>query len=1014
MKKLFAFIILLAWGSYAVNAQPLNRLQRILTDPLGGKKTEFQPGNPGTSDPVIADGKAAPMSGVNWQATDPASIANYVKVSTQSQKTFNAWGLNNQRISFYGNTNSPIWEVSCPISAWDEIVDMTDDGTRMVNGYNSLVEVYEPGSSTPVWSTTISNSVRGVQIPDDGQKVFVAASDLVTQDSSFIYCFNVGQNVPAWTKSFAGNFTALVVSKSGNRLLVAEYGGGANKLFVLDPADGSLIFETAYNDQYSPAVSYDGKYIVSGDFSGHLFLLEYNTVTSTYSEKWNATVNGSNSWVCGMGISADGSTIAVGTLIFTTSGGYDGELYVFNNYSPVPVWIYQNMGDMVQCVDVSDDGSIIAAAGWGPMGNSVPDFFLFRKQSNEPYLTVNSPGSLFCLDLSPDGKLCATGGKAVHARDFGNGGKLYNINSDPGGGTLGGIAVKSGATQQAGVKIEILGLNTYFTYSDDSSAYVLKYIPAGTYTARYSAVGYYPQDITGVVIAAGQTATVDVILLPTGEPPQNLTATQGAGLAVGLSWQPSEAPGVTGYNIYRKQYSFDFYPPAPIGTAAAGQLSYSDTTALPLIHYYYAVTAQLPGNLQTPYSNDAIGWISTGFITDSISAYPGSTPVIDGTISPGEWSDAFRTDISNFFGQRDNTPRPIGSVTGYFKVNPEKTALYVAVDNTVDAVFEDHDEVALYVDDNNDGVFPSPGDDSEGNYWAAHYASGDVIKYRPIYGNGGVGTVVFLPNPQIKASNATGHLVYEFVIPLGTDSTWQIAFNSQDQSGIFIFVLDDPVDYNGWWPCTNQNIFTAEGYGVITFGAEDLVPPPPMNLQLDNPVAQNILLHWDQPGINDFDHFNIYWSMDGGSSYTKLDTTIGVQYYYTVPANGIYYFYVTTVDQAGQESVPSNIVETNVVIGMEDFLQAGEISMIRLGPNPFRHQLGIDLRLDRPTRLEAKIVDLFGNSICTFYESGIGAGSYHLAWNGKDHSGNEAGPGVYMVRFRTAGGSIQTFKVVKL
>ena len=128
-------------------------------------------------------------------------------------------------------------------------------------------------------------------------------------------------------------------------------------------------------------------------------------------------------------------------------------------------------------------------------------------------------------------------------------------------------------------------------------------------------------------------------------------------------------------------------------------------------------------------------------------------------------------------------------------------------------------------------------------------------------------------------------------------------------------MLDDPAFYNGWWPATNLNIFTAEGYGVIEFGGVDAVPPPPINLQLLNGVAEDIMLMWEAPPINDFDHYNVYESTDGGTTYTLIDATVGVQYFLTVPSNGLYMFYVTTVDHAGQESVPSNIVQAHVVIG---------------------------------------------------------------------------------------------------
>jgi hypothetical protein len=1013
MKKILLIAVLAGFGIHALYAQTNSiRSQRALTNPQHGYSLELRSESGLQPAPARGQSEGPLAPGVNWQVVDGQSIDNVSKVSDLSLNTVAGWGLNNQRLSLYSNSNIPVWEVPVSITGWDPSVDMTEDGGWIVNGYNDLVEIYKPSSSVPTWTTTIPGlAVRGVQIQNDAQKIFVAAVNQATQDSSFLYCYTVGQSTPVWVKSFAGNFTTLVISRPGNRVLLGEYGSGINKLFVLDPADGSLIFEAPFADQYPPAISNDGKYIVSGDFSGHVFLYEYNETTATYAEKWNYSVNGASSWVCGMGISADGSTIAVGTMIFTTSGGYDGELYVFNNFSPTPLWIYPGMGDMVQCVDLSSDGSIIAAAGWGPIGNSGPDFFLFRKQSSVPYLTVNSPGSFFCLDLSPDGKICVAGGKGVHAREFGMGGRLYNINSDLGGGTLSGTVLKAGSTQLAGSKVEIIGLATYFSYTNDSGAYSLPNIPDGSYNARYSAVGYIPQDIT-VQITQGQVTTQDATLLQTGPPPFNLHATQGAGLKVDLSWEASPAPGVTGYNIYRKQYSFDQYPSTPLGTVGSGELTWQDSTALPLTHYYYVVTAGLGGDLQTPYSNEAIGWISTGYIVDEISAYVGTTPTIDGTISPGEWSDAFLVDLSNFLGRRDNITRPIGSVMGYFKVNADLSSLYVAVDNTLDTELNDHDEVALYIDDNNDGLFPAPGDSTEGNFWAVHYASGDLIRYRPIYSNGGVGNVLVLQNPEISVSVATGHVVYEFVIPLGHDYYYQVNYNSSNQSGLFAFVLDDPAYYNAWWPCENLNIFTAEGYGVITFGATDEVPPPPDSLQLFNGPAEDITLVWDMPPINDFDHFNIYWSTDGGTIYTILDSTIGVQYFLTVPSNGLYKFYVTTVDHTGHESVPSNIVEANVFIGIGDPGLTSDLSLIKMGPNPFDRVLNIDVKAARGTTLTIRVLDMNGRPIATVYNSEIAEGSHHIVWNGRSDSGAAITPGIYMVRYETTGGAAKTFKLV--
>ncbi len=1008
MKKLVPLFI--SFVFLFLNAVPQNfpHIQKIITDPTNGYKIEYKAIK--TSLPISQPGIEKPVltPGVNWQATDALSIDNFAKVSVQAQKTAAGWVLNNQRLSLYGTTNIPLWEVPLTIETTEESVDMTEDGSKIANGYSHSVEVYTPASPTPVWTTTITHSVTAIRISGDGLKVFVGATNTPTSDSSFVYCYNVGQSTPVWIKSYAGNFASLVINKPATRVILGEYGGGYTVLHVLNGSDGTGIFDAPTSDQYPPAISEDGKYIVNGNFTGFVYLYEYNESSSTYTQKWSHKVNGTNSWVCGMAISSDGSTIAVGTLVFLTSS-YDGELYVFDNNSPDPLWIYTNMGDMVQCVDVNSDGSIIAAAGWGPFDNSGPDFYLFRRQSSDPYFTLNTPGSLFCLDLSADGKECVTGGKGVHARAFGMGGNLYNINSDPGGGTLTGHAVKSGSTTQAGVKAEVLGITDYYNYTNDSSVYTIRYIPAGTYSVRYSAVGYITQVVTNVQITDGQTTVRDVILLPVGEPPTFLTATQGAYDYVHLSWQESPSGNVTGYNIYRKVYDFSDYPSAPIGTTDPGQLTFNDSTALPLTHYYYAVTASISDTLQTPYSNDAVGWTATGFVTNEISAYVGATPAIDGVISPGEWTDAFRVDLSDFLGIYDNTPDPIGSVIGYFKVNAALTELYVAVENFNDAVLNDHDEIALYVDDNNDRVYPAYPDSSEGNYWAVHYATGDLIRYRPIYNTGGVGTVELIPNPQIKVSDASGHVVYEFVIPLGSDQVWKINFNSQNQSGLFVFALDDPSSFNGWWPCTNPEIFVPTGYGIITFGATDEVPPPPNNLQLFNPIAQNIMLQWEQPNINDFNHFNIYEAVNGGS-FTLLDQTTGVQYYLTVP-NGIYQFYVTTVDEAGHESTPSNTVTADVTVGVEPL--PGNISMIKIGPNPFTNQLTIEIKTEKQLFIDAEIYDLTGTLVSTIVERQVEPGYLHFTWNGKNTRGNDLPSGIYTLVIKTDYGK-ESFKLIKL
>jgi len=883
MKKI-SFLILAFLLSAGLMAQNQSyTLQKTITNPEQGVtvQSEQSPLVLPVDKTFITDGSNRDVS-INWQLSDPVGIGSRTKVSASAGYTFNEWWLNDVRVSLYQNSSTPIWEQPV-VADWEWPIDMTEDGAYVAYSYGNLFQVYETATQTLVWEkVTDATAIIGLKFNLDATKIYVVENQPGGLDKTNVRAYTIGVSDPDWTTGFAGAGTSFAASGDCSKLVFCQYGTGLKKMWVMDSADGSVFFEGYYYNQAPPAFSYDGKYLVSGDYSGYAYLHEYDEANNTYNLKWNYKVGGggTSAWVAGVGISADGSTVAVGTLVFLASS-FDGEIYTFNSYSPEPLWVFEHAGDEVVSIDLSDDGSLIAASGWGPLNHSKPDFFLFRKQSNLPLFSINTPGSFNAMDLSGDGTFCSVTGKAVHAREMGSGGTLYNINSNPGGGTLSGIATILGGGNNASVKIEVEGITDYFAYSNQDGEYNLKYIPAGTYTITAKKVGYFPVTTENVVISEGQVTELNFVMEETGNPPVLTSVTHGAtSLGVGLDWTHPNPGDVVGFNIYRKTIAEAQFPESPIAILGNNEFSYFDEDVLPLKTYYYAVTAAIGDDYESPYSNTLEGWIATGFIANGISVYYGATPTIDGTISPGEWDDAFKMDASDFLGTNDNLPNPIGSVTMYYKVNQAMTELYVACENMNDVVLEDHDEVALYIDDNNDGAFGATGDDSEGNYWAVYYASGNLIRYRPIYNTGGVGTVVELTNPQIAVSNATGHIVYEFVIPMGDDQVWKLNPNEQNQSGIFTFTLDDPSNFDGYWPCQNQQIFEPVGYGDITFGAEDEVPPPPDNvtMQVVNlpPVFGN--LEWSQPDINDFEGFNVY--IDHGNGFELLDQTFGTQLFY--------------------------------------------------------------------------------------------------------------------------------------
>ncbi|MCK5052190.1 MAG: T9SS type A sorting domain-containing protein [Candidatus Cloacimonetes bacterium] len=937
-----------------------------------------------------------------WQTSDPLAIAGTIRVSPTLENTFVKWYLNDERASLFHDSATPLWEHFSIGYA----IDMLEDGSILAVGDNTVLKIFGPSSSTPTWEHAINNPIRNVILSPDGTNIYVS----FTNDGlgvGVVEKYEIGNSTSIWSSSFEGAASTLDMSGDGTTLIFTQYGGGNSNMWVLNSSDGSVIFHGPEYNQNSPAISDDASIIVNGDYSGYVHVYEYNETLETYEDKWsfNASGGGSSTWIGGMSISGDGSTIAVGTLVFLT-GDYDGEIFVFNTEAPEPLWIYENFGDYVTEIDMSHDGSIIAAAGYGPMDHSTADFLLFRKESNIPVYEINTPGSMEALDMASDGSFCTVGGKAVHAREFGNGGLVYSVDCDLGGGFITGIINLDGEDDNSGVKIEIPDLIDYFAYSDYEGNFSLNNVPEGTYTVEFSKIGYNNIITEDVIVTDDETTDLGEILMETiGSPPINLIASHGSGITVELNWvEPITGP-IDGYNIYRKQYESVPYSEEPLASVGENETYYTDDTALPLIDYYYVVTAIIDGTLQSPYSNEVSGWISYGFVVDEISVYEGITPTIDGTITPGEWDDAYMLDTSDFWGSYDNTIQPIGSVIGYFKMNADMTELYVAYINYNDTVLEDHDEVALYIDDNNDGVFSPEAQGNEGNYWAAYYAAGNELKFRPIYDTGGVGTVFFLPDPQLEASVAEGYLVYEFMVPIG-DEVWEINPSAENQSSLAIFVLDDnapdPHGFDGWWPLDNINLFNPAGFGTITYGSIPQTPPAPENVTLEYIEDYLLDLSWNMPAINDFDHFNIYLAVND-DNFDLLDETIGVEYFYEyeyIPAT-TYKFYITTVNQQGMESDASEIVEY-LTVGTDGDLIPTITKLNSNYPNPFNPTTTISFSVAQTSSfVNVEIFNIKGQKVRQLVNEILPTGRHIAVWNGKDNNGKQAASGIYFYKMKS-------------
>lgn len=909
MKKLLLSFALVAMALGA-NAQVG---VKTVTTP-NGTKTEF-------SQEVVQNNNSRAFTStaeVVWSKSEEYGIGGDVSISKETGNGVVNWETNDARMEAYSMTGTSVWNIPTT-------TDWPFTAANKAGSLYAIVEgttLYTIGAEGNTLGTVNpGGDIKAAVINTEGTAVYIGYDNGTTggvaryaKDGSL-----------EWSTDMPSGIVGINISDDESKLIMTC--AGTNTLYVFDPESGDVLQDGIYYYQNSPSqspgMSYDGEYIAWGDFDGKGHLYRWNG--EQYEEVWSAniTMSGqSSTWGYGCAVSSDGSTIVLGTLGFVADG-YDGYVFVFNNYSGTPLWSAQTKGP-VNAVDVSADGTLIAAASDGPMNHSTGDLLIYRRQSNAVFLEVNTAGSMTNVDLTDDGTLCIGAGKGVHSYEMGWGGNAYLIKSTPStAGILSGVITLNEVSDFSGAVVTIEGIDDYYEYTNADGEFTIKYIPEGTYNVTISKTGFISQTISNVEIIANETANIEATLESAGSPIHNLYATKGVDNFVEIRWDEYQ-DSFEGYNIYRKDHINANFT-EPLATIGTDVNTYNDETAIPTKSYYYAVTAILDGGAETPLSNIEEGYVSTGFLTDVIEVFNGTAPTIDGTLSDDEWTDAFKADISDFSGISEGID-PIGTVYLYLKTDGNK--LYMGIEDFSDTELSENDCLALYFDDNNDHVYPAAGNNSEGNYWFKYSGGTGILQYRPIYADGNTGDVFAIDGAEVAFSDAAGHVTGEFVLEFGNEDH-QIKLGDEDASSVYLFYRSSGSEYHAYWPYDNVDTFNPIAYDTFKFFVNNETPDAPTNLHVDESIlgkVNYVPVRWDMPEINDFSHFNVYVNSD-----QVTNTTLGTEVILDVESNTDYSVYVTTVDMSGKESEKSETLTFHVGnINVEEIAER----KVSLYPNP--------------------------------------------------------------------------------
>jgi len=433
-----AFLLLLSTGTLSVQSPASNSAQRVVVTPQGAFVRD-------AADRMRPSGPTAMQSaGTLWTQTDGglAWIANAVSIGNHGSEVFAEFELNNARAELYS-----AFDTNPPTALWSDVSAQGSDDHHVASSESGNVHVslhtFSPGqpsaactltkynslSSLPDWNYTFPIAANGsnLGISRDGQTIVAAASDPNTS-SVDIAVFSPASNVPVSYTTFplggtSNGVRGFDLSADGSTLYFSA-GGNPVNAYIFDIATASVVFSTPIGASFdSHAISGDGSVFAYGNF-GSMNLFE--KVAGVYTNTYTRSLPGSD--YCGyIDISDDGSTVAFGWTFYSNYLTVQIEAVDVPSHTLTMTDIVNATGSLqniVSGVSVSADGKRFAVGLWGDGAGPVAEARLYSKTQNTPIATVDTGGSVFGLKISADGQRAAFGTKAVHANQFGNGGKL--------------------------------------------------------------------------------------------------------------------------------------------------------------------------------------------------------------------------------------------------------------------------------------------------------------------------------------------------------------------------------------------------------------------------------------------------------------------------------------------------------------------------------------------------------------------------------------------------------------
>jgi hypothetical protein len=351
----------------------------------------------------------------------------------------------------------PIWEIAEPATGTNEYWTMWGTGTAaaessdifysiiryyiyndngtpgipgddwLVSDNNCEIRCYDHSSATPLWTYIGTDSIDAGSVDNPGR--FMCSDDgtvlaVGCRIDGFmaVVFFSNSSSVPisVYEDPSVTNMPRQIrLTEDGSKCIFRT-----SVLYRVDTATGVL--EDSYNLGASTdcfGVSSDGSVVAYGFTAIRVAVWD----GSAYNQEWARSVSGY--YAGGAAVADDNATIYFGCY---KSNYLTNRITRHDISSSTPLWTYDyptgggGYQDVVDWMECSEDGRWLVIGSWGCQSGGGPEVCVIDDlYPSEPAYTIDTPGSIFHVDITPDGNYISASGKHVHANQMGSGADVY-------------------------------------------------------------------------------------------------------------------------------------------------------------------------------------------------------------------------------------------------------------------------------------------------------------------------------------------------------------------------------------------------------------------------------------------------------------------------------------------------------------------------------------------------------------------------------------------------------------